>query len=170
MLKALVVEDEEDIKRLLVEELESKGYQVREAGNGVIAIQRVREEIPDIIFADVMMPVMDGYNLILKLREKQETSKIPVVLVTALNAHDTQGRAGNLGVKHHLTKPWEPWALDSVLEQALRPGARWTEEQAQYQVYPPKQDFHSNSASRRPGRHELITLPNRIGEAHRRVI
>ena len=138
MLNALVVEDEEDIKQLLVDELEGRGYEVREAGNGVIAIQRVREQIPDIIFADVMLPVMDGFSLISKLRERRDTAKIPVVLVTALNAHDTEGRAGKLGVKHHLTKPWEPWALDFVLEQALKPDADWSNERAKYQVYPPK--------------------------------
>ena len=94
MLKALVVEDEEDLKQLLGDELEAKGYEVREASNGAIAMQRVREQIPDIIFADVMLPVMDGFILISKLRERQETAKIPVVLVTALNARDTEGRAG----------------------------------------------------------------------------
>ena len=148
MLKALVVEDEEDIKQLLVDELEGKGYEVREAANGVIAMQRVREQIPDIIFADVMLPVMDGFILISKLRERRETAKIPVVLVTALNARDTEGRAGKLGVKHHLTKPWEPWALDFVLEQALKPDCEWSKEEAKFQVYPPKSTVRGNSAGR----------------------
>ena len=58
----------------------------------MIAIQRIREQIPDIIFADLMLPVMDGFTLISKLRERRETAKIPVVLVTALNAHDTEAR------------------------------------------------------------------------------
>jgi CheY-like chemotaxis protein len=151
MLKALVVEDEEDIKQLLVDELEGRGYQVLEAGNGVIAMQRVREQLPDIIFADVMLPVMDGFNLISKLRERRETAKIPVVLVTALNAHDTEGRAGKLGVKHHLTKPWEPWALDFVLGEAMKPDGRWSKEEAKYQVYPPKSTVHGNSSGRPRG-------------------
>jgi len=148
MLKALVVEDEEDIKQLLVEDLEDKGYQVREASNGVIAIQRVREQIPDIIFADVMLPVMDGFTLISKLRERRDTAKIPVVLVTALNARDTEARAGKLGVKHHLTKPWESWALDVVLEQALKPDCKWDKEKTKYQVYPPATDVRTTSSSR----------------------
>ena len=151
MVNALVVEDEEDIKQLLVDELEGKGYQVREADNGVIAMQRVREQIPDIIFADVMLPVMDGFVLISKLRERRDTAKIPVVLVTALNAHDTEVRAGKLGVKHHLTKPWEPWALDFVLEQALKPDSSWSNERAKYQVYPPKSSTHSDSSDRPRG-------------------
>ncbi len=150
MLNALVVEDEEDIKKLLVDELEAKGYEVQEASDGVIAIQRVKEQIPDIIFVDVMLPVMDGFTLISKLRERRETAKIPVVLVTALNAHDTEGRAGKLGVKHHLTKPWESWALDFVLGQAMKPECFWFKEETQYQVYPPKSivDIDSSGHSR----------------------
>ncbi|PKB70475.1 MAG: hypothetical protein BZY87_10115 [SAR202 cluster bacterium Io17-Chloro-G6] len=144
MLNALVVEDEEDIKQLLVDELVDRGYQVREAGNGVIALQRVRVQIPDIIFADIMLPVMDGFVLISKLRERRETAKIPVVLVTALNARDTEARAGKLGVKHHLTKPWEPWALDFVLQQAIKPGCKWHKEQTKYQVYPPATTARTN--------------------------
>ena len=124
MVKALVVEDEEDIKQLLLEELEDKGYQVLEAGNGEIALQRVSEEIPDIIFADVFMPVMDGLDLIMRLKENPETSGIPVVMVTVMNARATEAKARELGVEHYLTKPWEPGELDLILDQAMKSGAR----------------------------------------------
>ena len=124
MLKALVVEDEEDIKQLLLEELEDKGCQVLEAGNGEIALQRVSEEIPDIIFADVFMPVMDGLDLIMRLKENPETSGIPVVMVTVMNARATEAKARELGVEHYLTKPWEPGELDLILDQAMKSGAR----------------------------------------------
>ena len=124
MLKALVVEDEEDIKQLLLEELEDKGYQVLEAGNGEIALQRVSEEIPDIIVADVFMPVMDGLDLIMRLKENPETSGIPVVMVTVMNAWATEAKARELVVEHYLTKPWEPGELDLILDQAMKSGAR----------------------------------------------
>ncbi len=88
---------------------------------------------------------MDGFTLISKLRERRDTAKIPVVLVTALNARDTEGRAGKLGVKHHLTKPWEPWALDFVLAQALKSDYHWCREEDQYQVYPPRSNPHGKS-------------------------
>ncbi len=124
MLKALVVEDEEDIKQLLLEELEDKGYQVLEACNGEIALQRVSEEMPDIIFADVFMPVMDGLDLILRLKENPETSGIPVVMVTVMNARATEAKARELGVEHYLTKPWEQGELDEILDQVLKSSAR----------------------------------------------
>ena len=122
MLNALVVDDEESIRSLLAEELKDRGYRVREAFNGVNAIQCVREEIPDIIFVDIIMPVMDGFEFISTLRENPGTSKIPVVLVSVLNPQETRGQAKEMGLKLHLTKPWESWALDSVLNQIFSPG------------------------------------------------
>ena len=122
MLNALVVDDEESIRLLLADELTNRGYRVREAFNGVYAIQRVREEIPDIIFVDIIMPDMDGFEFISTLQENPETSKIPVVLVSILNPQETRGKAKEMDVKFHLTKPWESWALDSVLNQIFSPG------------------------------------------------
>ena len=119
MVRALVVEDEEDIRQLLVDELEDKGFQVREAADGVIALQSVSEKIPDIIFVDVKMPVMDGFLFISELQEDPETFQVPVVLVTAINVPEVTARAEALGVKNVLTKPWEPQALDLVISQAL---------------------------------------------------
>ena len=124
MLKALIVEDEEDIKQLLLEVLEDKGYQVLVAGNGEIALQRIGEEMPDIIFADVFMPVMDGLDLISRLKENPDTSGIPVVIVTVMNARDTEKKAKELGVEHYLNKPWESAELDLVLERVNKLNGR----------------------------------------------
>ncbi|NQW24548.1 MAG: response regulator [SAR202 cluster bacterium] len=121
MVKVLVVEDEADIRHLLVEQLEEKGYQVRKADNGAVALQRVKEEIPDVIFVDILMPVMDGLLLVSELRENPDTSGIPVVLVTAINLSGVIPRARELGIKLLLAKPWEPKSLDLVLNQALVP-------------------------------------------------
>ena len=132
MVKVLVVEDEQDIRELLVLELENKGYQVREAGNGETAMRRVREQTPDIIFVDIMMPFMNGFDLISNLREDPGTSGIPIVLVTALHPHETRGEPRRLGVEYHLTKPWKAWALDCVLEKVLRTGGGGTIDAVKY--------------------------------------
>ncbi|MBC8280091.1 MAG: response regulator [Chloroflexi bacterium] len=116
MVKALVVEDEEDIRNLLVEQLLDKGCQVRKADNGDAALQRVNEEIPDIIFVDIVMPVMDGILFISELRKKPETSKIPVVLVSAIDLPGLRPRAKMLGVNHLLSKPWDLDSLDRMLQ------------------------------------------------------
>ena len=97
------------------------------AASGIAAheflLQRVSEEIPDIIFADVYMPVMDGIDLISTLKGNPETSGIPVVMVTVMNALATEAKARELGVKHYLTKPWEKGEFDRVLDQAMRSGS-----------------------------------------------
>ena len=118
MVFALVVEDEEDIRNLLVEQLEDKGCQVRKADNGAVALQRVREQTPDIIFVDVNMPVMNGFLFISELQENPETFEIPIVLVTAIDIPEVTARAEALGVKLVLTKPWVQHDLDLVIAQA----------------------------------------------------
>ncbi|MCI0831004.1 MAG: response regulator, partial [Chloroflexi bacterium] len=87
---------------------------------GEIALQCVGEERPDLIFADVFMPVMDGLELISRLKENPDTSGIPVVMITVMNARDTEKKARELGVDHYLTKPWEPAELDLVLERVIK--------------------------------------------------
>ena len=116
MVKALVVEDEEGIRNLLVEQLLDKGCQVRKANNGAVALQLVRDEIPDIIFVDIVMPVMDGVIFVSELRKLPETSKIPVVLVTAIDLPGLRSRARNLGVDHLLGKPCDLDSLDLMLQ------------------------------------------------------
>ncbi len=116
MVKALVVEDEEDIRNLLVEQLLDKGCQVRKANNGAVALQLVRDEIPDIIFVDIVMPVMGGVIFVSELRKLPETSKIPVVLVTAIDLPGLRSRARTLGVDHLLGEPWDLDSLDLMLQ------------------------------------------------------
>ena len=116
MVKALVVEDEEGIRNLLVEQLLDKGCQVRKANNGAVALQLVRDEIPDIIFVDIVMPVMDGVIFVSELRKLPETSKIPVVLVTAIDLPGLRSRARTLGVDHLLGKLCDLDSLDLMLQ------------------------------------------------------
>lgn len=119
MFNALIVEDDADIRILLGEQLQDKGCHVWRASNGASALRRITKELPDIIFVDIMMPVMDGIDLITELQESPETEDIPVVLVTAVSTPEVTLRAIELGVKYRLTKPWEQRELDFVFEQAL---------------------------------------------------
>lgn len=118
MVYALVVEDEEDIRNLLVEQLQDKGCIVMKADNGAVALQRVSEQTPDIIFVDVNMPVMDGFLFISELQEHPDTFEIPIVVVTAINLPEVAERADALGVKLVLSKPWLQHELDLVIVQA----------------------------------------------------
>ena len=116
MVKALVVEYEEDIRNLLVEQLLDKGCQVRKGNNSAVALQLVRDAIPEIIFADIVMPVMHGMIFLSELRKFPGTSKIPVVLVTAIDLPGLRSRTRILGVDHLLGKPWDLDSLDLMLQ------------------------------------------------------
>ena len=116
MGKALGVEDGGELRNLLVGQVLDKGCEVRKADNGDVALQRVSEEIPDIIFVDIVMPVMDGILFVAELRKNPETSGIPVVLVSAIDLPGLQSRARSLGVNHLLSKPWDQETLDRMLQ------------------------------------------------------
>ena len=94
----------------------NKGCQVRKANNSAVALQLVRDAIPEIIFADIVMPVMDGVIFLSELRKFPGTSKIPVVLVTAIDLPGLRSRARILRVDHLLGKPWDPDSLDLMLQ------------------------------------------------------
>ena len=84
MTKALVVEDERDIRQLLVDNLFDFGYDVLESRDGGEAVQMASQELPDLILLDVMLPVMDGFKVLRELRENPLTEAIPVILLTVL--------------------------------------------------------------------------------------
>ncbi|MDA0265134.1 MAG: response regulator [Chloroflexi bacterium] len=105
MVKVPVVEGEAVTSHLLIHQLEDKGCQARKVDNGAMALQRIKEDTPDIIFVDTVMPAMDGMFFLSELRENPETSKIPVVMVTATNLSGVIPRARELGIKHVLPNP-----------------------------------------------------------------
>ena len=120
MTKALVVEDERDIRQLLVDNLFDFGYDVLESRDGGEAVQMASQELPDLIFLDVMLPVMDGFKVLRELRENPLTEAIPVILLTAVGAPEGEQRAMDLGVRHYISKPFEPETLRATLRVALR--------------------------------------------------
>jgi CheY-like chemotaxis protein len=79
----LVVEDDDDTREMMARTLTGDGWTVRQAGNGRLALESVREVVPDLILLDLMMPEMDGFEFIAHLRETESWRRIPVVVLTA---------------------------------------------------------------------------------------
>jgi CheY-like chemotaxis protein len=92
------VEDDDDTREMMSRTLSSDGWVVRQAGNGRLALQSVREAIPELILLDLMMPEMDGFQFIAHLRENDAWRAIPVVVVTAkdMTAEDHLRLQGNV--------------------------------------------------------------------------
>ena len=120
MAKVLVADDARSIRELLVDTLGDSGYEVMEAADGGSAFELALHEHPDVILLDVWMPVMDGYEVLRRLRENSATDSIPVILLTALSAEDGELKAMSVGVRHYITKPWEPGTVELAVKVALR--------------------------------------------------
>ena len=117
--KILVVDDEKPIVRIIQTNLETEGYEVTCAYDGIEALEKVAECTPDLMVLDVMMPRMDGWNVLKALKEKPETADIPVVMLTALTDIEHMDRGARLGNDVYLTKPFDPSELLAIVSRLL---------------------------------------------------
>lgn len=117
--RILAVDDEKHILRLVQINLEKAGYEVTTASNGREAIDAVRNERPDLIVMDVMMPEMDGLEALQILKNDDSTAAIPVVMLTA-KAQDADVFQGwQSGADLYLTKPFNPMELLTFVKRIL---------------------------------------------------
>lgn len=121
MARVLIVDDEVGIRELCRVNLVLAGYEVIEAPDGFAALEKARSEKPDMIFLDVLMPGMSGWEVLSSLRADPETASIPVVMLTALNSEDDQIRGWEGGVVEYLTKPFNPLSLADWAAGAMAP-------------------------------------------------
>jgi len=103
-----MADDDEVILKVGKFNLERAGYRVITAANGQDAVEMAREEKPDLIILDVMMPIMDGYTALLKLRGYKETKDIPVIILTAQEGMVYEKISEDMGAVEHLNKPFNP--------------------------------------------------------------
>jgi len=113
----LVVDDEERMARFIRLNLEHDGFQVVEAFRGMKAIQVLRESLPDLVLLDVMMPDIDGFEV---LRIIRESSSVPVIMLTAKGEEDDRVQGLELGADDYITKPFSPRELVSRVKAVLR--------------------------------------------------
>lgn len=116
--KVLLVEDEADFRQLIKLWLESKGYLVTEAPDGNTAIQKVKEGLPDIIFLDLHMPVLDGVDTLKKIRKFNKD--VPVVIISAYTDDPRAAEAMRYGVSGVFSKDEQFPIWASLLETVLR--------------------------------------------------
>jgi CheY-like chemotaxis protein len=120
--RILVVEDDLPLARLIQVNLESVGFSVRHVVNGREALTAVSEEPPDLIVLDVVMPVMDGFEVLRHLRADPETADLPVVLLTARSDEESIFQGWAEGVHCYMTKPFDPKDLLLLVTRALEHG------------------------------------------------
>lgn len=103
MLKILVTEDDKELRRLFAHVLIKNGYSVKEVSNGKEALEAIDGDYYDLIISDIMMPVMDGYELVRSLREAGNTT--PILMITAKDAFDDMRRGFLSGTDDYMVKP-----------------------------------------------------------------
>jgi type II secretory ATPase GspE/PulE/Tfp pilus assembly ATPase PilB-like protein/CheY-like chemotaxis protein len=115
----LLVDDEDQLRRVMRDLLEREGYAVAEARDGVQALDEVDRHAPDVIVLDLNLPGLDGYTVLSQLRSRQHTREIPVIVLTAKGDEDNEVRVFELGADDFLTKPFRARALSARLEALL---------------------------------------------------
>ena len=113
----LVVDDEKRMVRFIRLNLEQDGFQVVSAYNGTQALDQVRTALPNLVLLDVMMPDIDGFQVLKKIRE---ASSVPVIMLTAKGEEDDRVRGLELGADDYVTKPFSPRELVSRVKAVLR--------------------------------------------------
>jgi len=113
----LVVDDEPRLVDVVRLNLEVEGYRVVEASNGYEALERLKEDLPDLVILDVMMPDLDGFETLRRIRE---VSNVPVIMLTVRNEEADRIRGLEIGADDYLTKPFSPRELQSRIKALLR--------------------------------------------------
>jgi len=107
-IKIAVVDDEKDLVELIKARLESKGFTVIFAYDGLSGLELIRKENPDLVILDIMMPKMDGRDVLIQVRKDQEVGKVPVVILTCKKEQFERDYGFEIGADAYIEKPYDP--------------------------------------------------------------
>lgn len=122
MPRVLIVEDDPLIARIVEIKLENRGYQVIRASDGQEGLEAIRQHKPDVVLLDVMMPVMDGYQVLRILRGEAEFTSLPVIMLTAKGQERDIMSGLKEGATDYIVKPFSPSEVVERVEKVLRHG------------------------------------------------
>lgn len=117
--KIMVVDDEPYIARVIKFKLEQEGYTVISANDGQSGLQKIKEEKPDLVLLDVMMPGLSGYEVCQKIKEDAELAGIPVVILTAKGQERDREQGLTMGASDYITKPFSPNRLLELVKSMI---------------------------------------------------
>lgn len=119
MGRVLVVDDEADVLLLCRLNLQQRGHEVLEASEGNRALELARDRHPDVIVLDLMLPGMTGYEVLETLKQDEQTSHIPILVLTAKSLRADRDRSHGLGAADFLTKPFLPTELCELVDSLV---------------------------------------------------
>jgi len=118
-IKILIVDDEPDLVQTLQDRLEMNGYSITTAGNGKEGLEKAVQEKPDIVLLDVIMPIMDGLEMLEALRKNPQSKDCAVIMVTARSQRQDIVRAKTCGIEDYIVKPFNLGELIEKIENVL---------------------------------------------------
>lgn len=127
--KLLLVDDDPNLILLVKDYLEFQGYQVATAKNGREALRVLENETPNLIICDVMMPEMDGYSFVRRVRDNPQTNYLPILFLSAKGQAQDRVAGLNTGADVYMVKPFEPDELVAQIEASLKQSARLSQQQ-----------------------------------------
>src|SRR5687768_9364173 len=123
MSRVLVVDDEPDVLLLCRLNLQQRGHELLEASTGSVALELAEDRHPDVIVLDLMLPGMTGYEVLETLKQNEQTSDIPILVLTAKSLRADRDRSHGLGAADFLTKPFLPTELCDLVDRLVRGGS-----------------------------------------------
>ncbi|MEW6203095.1 MAG: response regulator [bacterium] len=118
--KILIVDDEPNLLMILSTRLKYVGFEVETADNGEIAIEKAKKYIPHLILLDIMMPGMDGFSVLSRLKEEKKTRSVIIVMLTSKGDLPSIERALALGAVDYVVKPFSPVTIIEKIKKILR--------------------------------------------------
>lgn len=115
-----IVEDDKNIREIEMFALKNSGYLVEEFENAKTFFSRITEKVPDLVLLDIMLPDMDGLEIVKKLRSRPDTVRVPIILVTAKTTELDKVKGLDIGADDYLTKPFGVMELISRVKALLR--------------------------------------------------
>ena len=125
MKKILLVEDDASLRENIEELLDLNGFRVFTAPNGKVAIEVAQKEHPDLVLCDIMMPEMDGYEVLEELSSFEATRNIPFIFVSAKTERHDVRKGMDMGADDYLTKPFEEEELINTINARLERPSKW---------------------------------------------
>jgi DNA-binding response OmpR family regulator len=116
----LIVEDDQHIRKLLNILIRKEDIQIDEAVEGNEALTKLKDNTYDLVILDIMMPNVDGFSILKKMREEQATANLPVIIVTAKTEDKDLMKGYSMGANYYITKPFEPQDLIHSIELILK--------------------------------------------------
>jgi len=144
--KIILIEDDQDINRLVTHYLTKEGYIIKSSQDGIRGLQLIKQEKPDLVILDLMLPEMDGLEVCKRLRADSKTSALPIIMLTAKGEESDKIVGLELGADDYMTKPFSPKELVARIKALFRRSERHVEEST---------GFHYGPLSLDVSRHEV---------------